>query len=125
MQNEMFENLTAFNQGIFNSTKQLYEINVRTGEKLIENQMKFTTTHIENSMKQMELARDFKDAKAYMTSQSEMAKQYTDMAMNINKDAMAITEDARDELKTWFESGLQEASNTVKESVSDSKTAAV
>lgn len=124
MKNEMFENLTAFNQGIFNNAKQLYEINARAGEKLTENQMQFTSMYIENSIKQMELARDFKDPKAYMVSQSEMAKQCADKAVSINKEAVVIAADVRNELKTWFETGLQQATSAVEEGVSASKKAA-
>ena len=124
MQTDIFKNLTAFNQGIFNNAKQLFEINAQNSEKMMENQMKFTNMYIENSIKQVELAREFKDAKTYMASQGEMTKQCADLAITINKDVMAIAADTNNELKTWFEKGLEEATNTVEKTVSSSKKAA-
>ena len=124
MQKDIFENLTAFNQGIFNSAKQLFEINAQNNEKLMENQMKFANMYIENSMKQIELASDFKDPKTYMATQGEMAKQCADLAITINKDVMAIATDTNNEFKTWFEKGLEEATKTVEKTVTSSKKAA-
>ncbi|MGZ8934228.1 MAG: phasin family protein [Methylobacter sp.] len=115
MQKEIFENITIFNQSIFNAYKEFFEINMRAGEKLIENQMKITNLYIQNSIKQMELARDFKDPKAYLASQSEIAKQTADVALSVNKDVMTIATDTRNELKTWFDKGVEEFDKGMKE----------
>lgn len=109
MQKEIFENINTFNQSLFNAYKEFFEINMRAGEKLIENQMKITNLYIQNSVKQMELACDFKDPKAYLTSQSEIARQTADLALSVNKEVMTIATDTRNELKTWFDKGMEEA----------------
>ena len=124
MQNEIFEQFSTFNQNIFDTSKKFFEINAKASEKMLENQLKLTNTYIENSFKQMELVHDYKDAKSYMATQSEMAKQCADMAIAVNKDALAIATDTRTELKNWFEKGLEEAGNTVEETVKAAKKAA-
>ena len=124
MQNEIFEQFSTFNQNIFDTSKKFFEINAKASEKMLENQLKLTNTYVENSLKQMELIQDYKDAKSYMATQTEMAKQCADMAIVANKDALAIATDTRNELKSWFEKGLEEAGNTVEETVKAAKKAA-
>ncbi|CAA9891266.1 hypothetical protein METHB2_380039 [Candidatus Methylobacter favarea] len=115
MQNEIFENTTTFYQSIFNAYKEFFEINMRAGEKLLDNQIKISTLYIQNSFKQMELACNFKDPKTYLTSQSEIAKQTADVALSVNKDVMTIVSDTRNELKSWFDKGVGEFDKGVKE----------
>ncbi|MDD5579019.1 MAG: phasin family protein [Methylobacter sp.] len=115
MQKENFENINSFNQFIFNAYKEFFEINMRVGQKWMENQLKLSDLCMHHTIRQLELARDFKDTKTYIESQSEIAKQTADAALSINKEVLSITTDARNELKGLLNKGVEEFDKGVKE----------
>ena len=114
MQQEVMNIINSFNQTALDTTKQLFAINVRTCEKLLEKQTAFTGMCLDNGEKQMGLVREFKDIPGYWTSQGEFVKEYAEKSLAAAKESVEILTDTRDELTSLFEKGVSKVTTDLK-----------
>ena len=120
MQQEFYNFITRFNQQALDATKQLIDINRRTSEKMVQNQLNVVDLYFESNAKLMELAKDYQDLPSYVAAQNTIAREYADKSMTVAKESLSTLSEARDELSEWAE----QSSSRVVEMVEPIKKAA-
>jgi phasin family protein len=106
MQQQLFDMSNAFNQQAFEAANKLADITVRTYGKLMQQQVDVAGLCWESGVKQLELVHDAKDVPSYLRTQSEMAKDSTNQALEANQKTLDILVEARNELKAWLEQSM-------------------
>lgn len=105
MQQEMFNLFNVYTKTAFDAGRQLGDINARTYEKLVKRHIELASDFIESGFKQA--------VSHYMSAQRELTQEYADKAQKANRDTVKIVTQAQDELNTWLEEKLPQATEQV------------
>ena len=114
MQQEFFNQFNSLNQTAYDATKQLVDLNARTVEKLVQQQLSVFEMCLQGGAKQWELAQNAKDPAAYLKSQGELMKECSDKTLAATKQTWDLLGEARSELTALLEKGMAAATDTVK-----------
>jgi phasin family protein len=107
MQTEYIEQWTSFGQTAFAAMKELGEINIKTMEKLSEQQLDLLNACLDTSVKQWELLGEVKGYKELLTGEAKLIASYNDKLMEAVGKTTAIASKSKDEWTAWFEKGLE------------------
>ncbi len=121
MQQEFYNQVQQFNKSVYAATKQLTDINVRTYERLVQEQFDIVGKCLEGGVKQFEMVRDANDILGYVTAQREQLQKYSENLQLSAEQTQKILSETRDEYDSWVKEGLSELSSL--SSVPKSKTA--
>ncbi len=96
------------------AAKEVAAINMRTVDKLVQQQLALVTEAVQGGVKQFELLREPKGVKEYLTLQAELAQQGAEKALVAAREAVAVLNTARDELSLVMQKGIEAVNAEVK-----------
>lgn len=108
MRQEIYNQVKDFNKALYTASKQMMNINVRTHERLIQEQFAVISECLEGSVKQLEMFRDATDIPDYLTAQVEQLHRCSEHLKVFFQENMNILSDTRDEIISWSNEGLSE-----------------
>ena len=118
MHQEIYNQMQHFNKIVYAATKQLTDINVRTYERLIQEQFNIVGSCFDGGVKQLEIIRDTNDIVDYATAQREQLRQYSVNLQLSAKQTLKILSESRSEFDSWLKKGLSEVSFMCSEPIS-------
>jgi phasin family protein len=109
------ELMNKFNAQAMATAKQVAAINTRALDKLVAQQLGLVTEAVQNGVKQLELLREPKGVKEYISAQAELAREGAEKVLVATREAVAVVSGARDELNALVEKGVEDVSASVKQ----------
>lgn len=101
----------------YESLRELGELNLRTWEKLLGRQMDALSFVMESGVQQIKLASEVKGYNDLVKGQVEFAKNISERALRESKANLEMANATRDEYRSWFENGMKNVSEKVKQTV--------
>lgn len=101
----------------FENVRALGELNLRTWEKLIEQQMEGFGLWINTGIEQVKLITETSDYADLVKGQTELSKQFGESLNETGRQVMAFSSEAGDEYRAWFENGVNKLTGKVNEVV--------
>ncbi|AGA32912.1 phasin [Thioalkalivibrio nitratireducens DSM 14787] len=114
MQNQMFDAYNEMAQGVFEALRKLGEINMRAGERLLQQQLDLTNTMLEASTKGMELMTKAKGYQELMAGQAKLAQDYGQEWLKGYRGAVEVLAEARDAAAEVMDQQAQAASKNLQ-----------
>jgi phasin family protein len=109
------ELMNKFNAQAIATAKQVAAINTRALDKLVAQQLGLVTEAVQGGVKQLELLREPKGVKEYMSAQAELAREGAEKVLVATREAVAVVSGARDEFNALVEKGVEDVSASVKQ----------
>jgi phasin family protein len=109
------ELMNKFNAQAIATAKQVAAINTRAVDKLVAQQLGLVTEAVQGGVKQLELLREPKGVKEYVSAQAELAREGAEKVLVATREAVAVVSGARDELNALVEKGVEDVSASVKQ----------
>ncbi len=109
------ELMNKFNTQAIATAKQVAAINTRALDKLVAQQLGLVTEAVQSGVKQLELLREPKGVKEYISAQAELAREGAEKVLVATREAVAVVSGARDELNALVEKGVEDVSASVKQ----------
>ncbi|MCP3867778.1 MAG: phasin family protein [Gammaproteobacteria bacterium] len=90
----------------FEVIRALGELNLRTWEKLMEQQMDTFGLCVNSGIEQVKLITETDDYAALVNGQIELNRQFSETLTEKTREAMVLSNEAGDEYRAWFENGV-------------------
>ena len=113
MQNEMIEKMTEMGKSSYSAMQELAAINSKAFKELSELQMGLATYSMESGVelsKTLSSTTNYKDA---VSAEVDFANEYGSKVMEFGSKTAEILTDSRDEVVSWFEKAVEEATAEV------------
>lgn len=113
MQNEMIEKMTEMGKSSYNAMQELAAINTKAFKELSELQMGLATYSMESGVeltKTLSTTTNYKDA---VSAEVDFANEYSSKVMEFGSKTAEILTDSRDEVVSWFEKAVEDATAEV------------
>ena len=113
MQNEMIEKMTEMGKSSYSAMQELAAINSKAFKELSELQMGLATYSLESGVeltKTLSSTTNYKDA---VSAEVDFANEYGSKVMEFGSKTAEILTDSRDEVVSWFEKAVEEATAEV------------
>jgi phasin family protein len=117
MQNEIFEKMTEMSKASYNAMQELASINSKALKELSELQMGLATYSIESGVELTKTLSGSTNYKDVMSAEADFANEYGSKIMEFSRKAADVLTDSRDEVVTWVEKTVEEASSEVTPAV--------
>ena len=101
----------------FENVRALGELNMRTWEKLIEQQMDGFGLWINTGIEQVKLITETGDYANLLRGHTDLSKQFGENLNEKGRQVMALSSEAGDEYRAWFENGVNKLTGKVDEAV--------
>lgn len=124
MQNEILQQWSSASKTAFDSAKELGEINAKIIEKLAQQQLDIMNAVLDASSKQFQLVSESKGYKELLAGQSALAQEYNQQFVDFAKKATDLANEAKTELSSWFEKGMETAAAAAPVAAKPTKKAA-
>lgn len=121
--NEMFETFTQANQSMFDTVRKVNEINLKTMEKLMSQQLDLTTATVDVSMKHFELVSKANGYQELLNGQAGLARDYSQTLVASYKKGHDVLNEARESMTKLMDESVKSAEETVKQATSIKKAA--
>ena len=112
MQKEFVSSIESVNKATVDAVKRLGEIQIRTMERLAEQNIEATSKYMSEGVKQLQSLAGSKDMQAVMSSQSKYVSSLNESVVENAKAVAGILNETRDELTEWAESGMKAVANS-------------
>ena len=113
MNQDYLEQITEEGKKSLKSLQDLNDINTRTLKKLTELQFNFASINQEFGVEQSRLLGKGTDYSDLVTAETELAREYSDKATDLIKQANQILTESRDEVISWFEKEIGSLGKTL------------
>lgn len=97
----------------YQSLRRLGEINQRTLDRMIDKQVSLMNIWMDAGMQQIKLATEAKGLQELMTGNLAIGKVVAEKLVAENRDTLEMAAQAREELRTWWESGVTDVTERV------------
>ena len=97
------------------TAKEVAAINARVMDKLVTQQLGLVTEAVQGGVKQLELLREPKGIKEYVSAQAELAREGAEKVLAATRETVAVVNGARDELNALVEKGVEAVGASVKQ----------
>ncbi len=97
------------------TAKEVAAINTRVVDKLVAQQLGLVTEAVQGGVKQLELLREPKGIKEYVSAQAELAREGAEKVLAATRETVAVVNSARDELNALVEKGVEAVGVSVKQ----------
>lgn len=97
------------------TAKEVAAINTRVMDKLVTQQLGLVTEAVQGGVKQLELLREPKGMKEYVSAQAELAREGAEKVLAATRETVAVVNSARDELNALVEKGVEAVGASVKQ----------
>ena len=122
MQNEMIEKMTEMGKSSYNAMQELAAINTKAFKELSELQIGLATYSMESGVeltKTLSGTTNYKDA---VSAEVDFASEYSAKVIEFGNKSAEILTDSRDEVVSWFEKTVEEATAEVTPAPAPKKT---
>jgi phasin family protein len=114
MQHQMFDAYNEMAQGTFEAMRKLGEINMRAGERLLQQQLDLTNSMLANSAQGMESVTKAKGYQELVTTQAKLAQDYGQECLKNLRDTVEVLTEARDAAAEVMDQQMQVASKNMQ-----------
>jgi phasin family protein len=97
------------------TAKEVAAINTRVVDKLVTQQLGLVTEAVQGGVKQLELLREPKGVKEYVSAQAELAREGAEKVLAATRETVTVVNSARDELNALVEKGVEAVGASVKQ----------
>jgi hypothetical protein len=101
----------------FESARSLGELNLRTWEKLVENQTAVFGLFVDAGIELVKSTTEQKDIKDLVNAEMNVAKQFGENLVVKSREALQVANNARDDYRSWAEQGVETFTKQVNSSV--------
>lgn len=119
MQTDILNSVNGYSADAISSAKELVEINSRLMSKLLESQISMANLFVAGSEKQLDVAKSTTDPKEFIASQTALAEEFTGKLTEAAQANAAVAQQASEELKSWFEKGVEQGVKSADEVVQE------
>ena len=119
MQTEILNSVSGYGTDAISAAKELVEINSRLMSKLLESQISMANLFVAGSEKQLDVAKGATDPKKFIASQTALAEEFTGKLTEAVQANAAVAQQAPEELKSWFEKGVEKGVKSADEAVQE------
>jgi hypothetical protein len=116
--NELVEMMNKVSQTSVENARRLAEINLRAGERMLEEQMALANVALETGVKSLELMGKAKGYQELANGQAELAREYGQRLMQSYKTGAEVMAEAREALTAMVDEGVKAASENLKQAAS-------
>ena len=99
----------------FENVRALGELNMRTWEKLIEQQMDGFGLWVNTGIDQVKLITEISDYADLLQGQTALSRQFGESLNEKGHQVMALSGEVGDEYRAWFENGVNKLTGKVDE----------
>ena len=103
---ETIDAVNEFAGNGYESLRKLGEINQRAFDRIIDKQFSVMNIWMDAGMQQIKLATEAKGLQDLMTGNLALSKTVAEKLMAENRTALEMAVETRDELRSWWESGV-------------------
>lgn len=111
------EVMKEFGVAGFEAARSLGELNLRTWEKLVEKQSETFGLFANAGVELVKATTEAKEIKELVTAEMAVAKQFGENLVAKSREAVQLTNEARDDYRSWAEQGVEAFSKQVNNSV--------
>lgn len=115
MQKDMFNVMNDFGQKAFDTARRVGEINMRAGEKLLQEQFRLANAWVDAAGRNAELVGNAKTFQEMVSGQTKLAQEYGQEWLKGYRTAADILAEARTGLSEVVDEGVQAASENLKQ----------
>ena len=115
MSNEMIESATKLSKASYETMKELYAINTKLVEQLVEQQFALTALGVEYTTSQMKLVADAKGYKDILSGETTITSDFSSKIQGIARNTLDIMNESKDEVNSWMEKSAKEAEKSFTE----------
>ena len=101
----------------FEAARSLGELNLRTWEKLVENQTAVFGLFVDAGIELVKSTTEQKDIKDLVNAEMNVAKQFGENLVVKSREALQVANDARDDYRSWAEQGVETFTKQVNSAV--------
>ena len=113
--NQMFDVMNGMGRDAFEAARQLGEVNLRTVDRLAEQQMELFSQNLERGTATVKRLTDAKDYKEVLSVQAEMAQALTETTTQQTRKTLAVLNEARNSVNDLVQKELKQVvQKTVK-----------
>ena len=113
--NQMFEMMNGMGRDAFEAARQLGEVNLRTVDRLAEQQMELFSQNLERGTTTVKRLTGAKDYKEDLSAQAEMAQALTETTTQQSRKTLAVLNEARNSVNDLVQKELKQVvQKTVK-----------
>lgn len=114
MQNEIFEKMTEIGRTSYNAMQELTSINTKVLKEISELQMGLVTYSIDSGVELTKTLSDTTNYKDAMSIEADFANEYGTKVMEFSRKTADIITDSRDEVVSWIEKSVEDATSESK-----------
>jgi phasin family protein len=114
MQKEILNNISELGQTAFEAARRVGEVNLRAGEKLLEQQLALTSTLLETGARNLELMSQAKTPQEVLNGQAKLVQACGEQWLNSCRGTAEIFAEARDVAGELIEENVKVARENVK-----------
>ena len=114
MQKEIFNNYNELAQAAFEAARRMGEVNLRAGEKLLEQQLALTGVLLETGTRNLEIMSQAKTPQDVLNGQARLVKDCGEQWLKSCRGTVEILAEARDDAGELIEEQVKAASENVK-----------
>ena len=115
MSNAIIESATKFGKSSYDTLKELYGINTKLVEQLVEQQFALTSLGVEYTASQMKLVADAKGYKDVLSGETAITNEFSSKLQGIARNTLDIFNESKDEVSSWLEKSAKEAEKSFTE----------
>jgi phasin family protein len=110
---ETIDAVNEFAGNGYQSLRRLGEINQRAFDRMMDKQVSLMNIWMDAGMQQIKLATEAKGLQELMTGNLTITKTMAEKLVAENRDSLEMAAETRDELRSWFESGVADVTERV------------
>ena len=124
-----FSKLTDFSQherignSVVSATMELFNINNRVLNTILDNQINLARVCVEGGEKQFGVANDISDLNVYQSKQTELFNEYVSIVTEASEKNISLAQITGDEYQEWFRKNIKSTEVPVTKSETKSRTA--
>ena len=115
MQKEFLNNINEFGQTAYDAAMKMGEVNMRAGEKLLEQQLALTSAMLETGTKNLEMMSQAKTPQEVLNGQTKLLQECGQQLLSNCRGTVEILTEARDAASELAEQNVKAANNKVKQ----------
>lgn len=115
MQTNVADTMGQLGQDAFSSAKGLAEINLRTGEKLFQQQLALTEAWLAIGTRNLELLSKAKGYQELLSGQATLAQECNQQLLDGYQSAAKVVTEATQAYGEWVDDGMKTAAENVKQ----------
>ncbi len=105
-------NINEYTQNVLDNLRELTEINMRTWEKMMEGQLKMSSSYVEMGAKNLDNLAKAKDYQEALTQQAQMVQEFGNHWIESTREMSEVVNTSVKEMNTLIEKGMKQFRET-------------